>query len=169
MDIATFGAFAAINFAAASSGGIFKPGAWYEGLSKPAWTPPNWAFPLVWSVLFLMNALAGALAWEAAAGGGLSLPFIVYGVSLAVNAAWSFLFFGMKRMDLALVDVVLLWLTVFATMALFAPINPISSLLIAPYLVWVTIAGVLTLRMLQLNASYGAPSGEAGLNGAQGE
>ncbi len=160
MHLATFAAFAAINFMAASSGGIFKPGDWYRDLAKPRWTPPNWAFPLAWSVLFLLNALAGAIAWRAA-GGTMSLPFIVYGLSLAVNAGWSFLFFGMRRMDLALVDVVLLWASILAVMILFAPISPISSLLIAPYLGWVTIAGVLNLRMLQMNPAYGAKGAAA--------
>jgi len=145
-----FLAFLAVNFAAASSGAIFKPGDWYEGLSKPPWTPPNWAFPTVWSVLFLMNTVAGWLIWEAR-GWDAGFAYAVYGTSLVVNAAWSALFFGMKRMDWSLVDVAGLWLSIVAVMAVFAPISPAAAALQIPYLLWVTLAGVLNVRMIQLN------------------
>ncbi|MBI1392841.1 MAG: sensory protein TspO [Alphaproteobacteria bacterium] len=154
MDWSTFGAFALANFIAAASGGLFKPGHWYAQLNRPAWTPPNWAFPVVWSTLFLMNAAAGAIAWTAATAisdGMVALPFIVYGVSLCFNFAWSALFFGLRRMDLALVDVVFLWMTIAAVLVLFAPLSPLAAGLVAPYLAWVTLAGVLNLRMIQLN------------------
>lgn len=143
--------FLAVNFAAASSGAIFKPGAWYETLAKPGWTPPNWAFPIVWTILFLANAVAGYLVWMAAGEAAL-LAMVVYGVSLVINAAWSALFFGAKRMDYALVDVVALWLSIAAIMVLFWPFSPLASLLQAPYLLWVTIAAALNLRVMQLNA-----------------
>lgn len=148
MSWTVFGAFLALNFAAASAGALFKPGAWYVTLDKPSWTPPDWAFPVVWTVLFIMNAVAGALVWQAT---GLGLAIAVYAISLAINWAWSALFFGAKRMDLALIDVTLLWLTIAATMALFWPISPTASLLQAPYLVWVTIAAALNRRVLQMN------------------
>ncbi|MEO1407183.1 MAG: TspO/MBR family protein, partial [Pseudomonadota bacterium] len=136
------------------SGGLFKPGQWYESLNKPSWIPPNWAFPTVWSVLFLLNAVAGALAWEATGVGADSrdlAPFVVYGVSLGLNFLWSALFFGLKRMNLALGEVALLWLSLVAQIAVFAPLSPIAALLGVPYLAWVTIAAFLNLRMIQLN------------------
>ena len=144
------GAFTALNFAAASSGGVFRPGAWYASLTKPAWTPPNLAFPVVWFVIFALNIFAGWLVWQA--GGVHALPALaVYAASLVINAAWSWLFFGRKRMDLALIDVAALWLSIAATMAMFAPISPLAATLLGPYLLWVTIASFLNLRMLQLN------------------
>lgn len=143
-------AFAALNFAAASSGGAFRPGAWYASLAKPGWTPPNWAFPVVWLIIFALNIFAGWLVWRAA--GEAALPALaVYTVSLGVNAAWSWLFFGRRRMDLAMIDVVALWLSIAAVIAMFAPISPLAASLLAPYLLWVTIAGFLNLRMIQLN------------------
>ncbi|MEM7006696.1 MAG: TspO/MBR family protein [Pseudomonadota bacterium] len=160
MSWIVFGVFLAANFVAASSGGIFKPGAWYESLNKPSWIPPNWAFPTVWSVLFLLNTVAGALAWEAAGntvGGREMLPFVVYGVSLGLNFVWSALFFGMKRMDLSLVEVVLLWISLVAQMAVFAPISLPAALLALPYLAWVTTAGVLNFRMIQLKSTAARP------------
>ncbi|MEM6538244.1 MAG: TspO/MBR family protein [Pseudomonadota bacterium] len=161
MNLTVFGAFLVLNFIAASSGGIFKPGVWYASLQKPGWTPPNWAFPIVWSTLFLMNAAAGAIAWEAskaASSGGLSAAFVVYGIGLAINFVWSALFFGMKRMDWALGDVVLLWMAIVAQIAFFAPISPLAALLGLPYLAWVTLAAVLNIRMIQMNNGVAAES-----------
>ncbi|MEL6566989.1 MAG: TspO/MBR family protein [Pseudomonadota bacterium] len=148
MSWTVLGAFLALNFAAASAGALFKPGAWYETLAKPSWTPPNWAFPVVWSVLFIINAVAGALVWQT---GGMGLAIGVYVISLAINFAWSGLFFGARRMDLALIDVSALWLSIAATIVLFWPISPLASLLQVPYLIWVTIAAALNLRVMQMN------------------
>lgn len=153
-SLAVLGLFFAVNVLAASSGAVFKPGDWYEGLRKPSWTPPDWAFPVVWSILFAMIAVAGWLVWEAA-GWGAGLALGVYGVSLVINAAWSGLFFGLKRMDWALVDVIALWLSIVAVMAVFWPISPLAALLHLPYLAWVTLAGVLNLAMLRLNPRAG--------------
>jgi tryptophan-rich sensory protein len=142
--------FAGLNFAAASSGGVFKPGAWYAGLNKPSWTPPNLAFPIVWGLLFALNAWAGWMIWEAI---GTTRPDVLalYIGSLALNAGWSWLFFGRKRMDLALIDVALLWLSLAGIVALFWSIRPAAALPVLPYLLWVTIAALLNLRMIQLN------------------
>ena len=142
--------FVLANLAAASSGAFFRPGEWYAALAKPPWTPPNWAFPVVWSILFVFNAVAGWLVWMAA-GTGAALPLAVYGVSLLINASWSAVFFGARRMGLGFVVVITLWLSIAAVMALFAPVSPLAAGLIAPYLVWVTIASALNLRVWQLN------------------
>lgn len=142
--------FAGLNLLAASSGAVFKPGAWYESLNKPTWTPPNWAFPVVWSILFVLNAAAGWIVWES-----VSPPawpaLAIYGVSLILNAVWSALFFGARRMRAALIEVVFLWVSLAAVIAAFAPINPAAAWMVAPYLVWVTVAAFLNLRMIQLN------------------
>lgn len=142
--------FVGLNFVAASSGSLFKPGAWYANLNKPSWTPPNIAFPIVWGLLFAVNAWAGWLVWETV-GTQSPLAFGLYVVSLALNAGWSFLFFGRRRMDLALVDVALLWLSLVAIIAVFWGLRPFAALLLIPYVIWVTIASALNLRMLQLN------------------
>ena len=142
--------FAGLNFVAASSGGMFKPGSWYASLNKPSWTPPNWAFPVVWGLLFALNAWAGWLIWEVA---GETRPrvFILYILSLILNAAWSWLFFGRRRMDLAMIDVAILWVSLAAIIAVFWMIRPIAALPVVPYLIWVSIAAVLNWRMIQLN------------------
>lgn len=153
MNLASFialGGFLAMNFAASATGAIFRPGDWYAALRKPWWTPPNLAFPIVWSSLFLANAVAGWLVWQTA--GLAALPALVlYVLSLGLNAAWSYLFFGLRRIRWALAEVALLWLSIAAVMLAFWPIRPLATLLIAPYLVWVTIAALLNLRLVQLN------------------
>lgn len=163
MDTASWlslGAFVGVNFAAATSGAVFKPGEWYARLRKPSWVPPNWAFPVVWTTLFLMNAAAGWLVWEAA-GAAARGALAIYGVSLALNAGWSALFFGARRMRWAMVDVVLLWASLAAVIASFAPYSTTAAWLVAPYLAWVTIAGALNLRMVQLNAPTAVAAGRA--------
>ncbi len=139
-----------LNFAAASSGAVFRPGDWYARLAKPPWTPPNWAFPVVWSVLFVMNAVSGWLVWMAA-GPAAAFALSVYVGSLVVNAAWSAAFFGLRRMALGLGVVVGLWISIAGVALLFAAYSPVAAALQLPYLAWVSIASVLNLRVLQLN------------------
>jgi tryptophan-rich sensory protein len=148
--LVALGVFVLANFVAASSGAVFRPGEWYASLAKPPWTPPNWAFPVVWSILFLLNAVAGWLVWLSG-GIGAAGVLALYAASLVTNASWSAVFFGMRRMDLAFVVVVTLWLSIAAIMAAFAPFSAPAAWLQVPYLVWVTIASALNLRVWQLN------------------
>lgn len=147
--------FIGLNFAAALSGAFFSPGAWYEKLEKPSWQPPNWAFPVVWTVLYILNAVAGWIVWEAVgvAGAGF-FALVVYVVSLVLNAGWSALFFGMRRMQLALWEALALWLSVALQIILFYQIVPAAGLILLPYLVWVSIAVWLNRTMLKLNPTY---------------
>ncbi len=140
--------FVIIVLAAASSGAIFKPGAWYDGLRKPRWTPPKWAFPVVWAILYLFIGYAGWLVWSEA---GWTLPVILWGVQMVANAMWSFFFFGLRRMDLALVDVAVLWLSIAAFILVSWPVSPLASLLFVPYLVWVSAAAMLNHSVRSLN------------------
>jgi tryptophan-rich sensory protein len=136
----------------ASTGAIFKPGAWYEALSKPVWTPPDWLFPIAWTILYLMIAVAGWLVWRELGLAAVALGFAFYLLQLALNAAWSWLFFGLKRMDLALIDVAGLWLAIAATMVVFYTVRPIAAWLLAPYLVWVSYAAALNLVIWRMNS-----------------
>lgn len=148
-SLLTLGVFVLLVFAVAMSGAIFKPGPWYQRLEKPSWTPPNWAFPVVWSALYVMIAVAGWRVYEIA--GLVALPFAVYGLQLALNFAWSWLFFGIRRPDLAFVDVVLMALAIAANIALFAPIDAIAAWLLVPYLVWAIIAACLNRSVWRRN------------------
>lgn len=149
-NLVALAVFVLLNLAAASSGAFFRPGVWYAGLAKPFWTPPNFAFPVVWSILFVLNAIAGWLVWTAAGTEAL-WPLGLYGASLLINASWSGVFFGLHRMGLGFVIVVMLWLSLAAVIVSFAQISGVAAGLVAPYLVWVTIASALNLRVWQLN------------------
>lgn len=142
-------AFIVLNFLAASSGAIFKPEAWYDQLKKPSWQPPKWAFPVVWSILYLFNIVAGWLVYKTV--GAITLPLIIYGIGLIFNALWSAIFFGLKRMDWGTYEAALLWLLVALQLVMFWPIDSLAGMLTAPYLVWVTIAFYLSLTVWRLN------------------
>lgn len=153
MDL-SFLVFLGVNFLAASSGGIFRAGPWYEHLAKPRWRPPGYLFGPVWMVLFLMIATSGWLAWSAAGPGEAMVPMTVYGVHLVLNAAWSAVFFGLRRPDLALVEMGVLWVSIVTTMAVFAPLEPLAAWLLVPYLCWVSFAFVLNAAIWRLNRSH---------------
>lgn len=142
--------FLGLNFAAAASGAVFQPGEWYRGLRKPSWNPPDWLFPIAWTALYLMIAVAGWLVWQAA-GVAAGFALGLYLLQLALNATWSWLFFGLKRMGWALVECLALWLAIAATIAAFAPISTTAAWLMVPYFVWVSFAAFLNFTLLRLN------------------
>jgi benzodiazapine receptor len=147
-DWLPLGGFFLACFATACSGAIFTPGQWYEGLKKPWWRPPNWMFGPAWGVLFIMIAFSGWLVWREV---GFGLAMWLYGVQLVLNFLWSAFFFGMKRPDYALYDLMALWMAILACIIVFAPISFWGMALMLPYLAWVTFAGYLNYVMLQLN------------------
>ena len=144
--------FIAVCMVAAMSGAVFKPGPWYRSLAKPSWNPPDWVFPVVWTALYAMMAVAGWLVWRAAGSfAAAAVPLGFFVLQLVLNAGWSAIFFGLRRMDLALVEVVFLWLAIFACIVTFAPFDTSAAWLMAPYLLWVTIAAYLNYTVLRLN------------------
>jgi benzodiazapine receptor len=145
------GGFIAVCFAAASSGAFFKPGEWYEHLAKPWWRPPNWLFAPAWTVFYILIAVSGWLVWRKFGFAGAAFPLGVWGVSLFINATWSACFFGLRRPDIAFVDVILLWLSILATIVVFLPVEKNAALLLLPYLAWATFAGTLNFVIWQMN------------------
>lgn len=140
--------FVALCVATASTGALFQPGAWYETLDKPSWTPPNWSFGVIWTVLYVMIAVAGWLVWREA---GIGAAMVFWGLQLVLNGAWSWLFFGRRRMDLAMVDVIALWLAIAIFIVLAWPISTWAALLFVPYLVWVSLAATLNRSVWRRN------------------
>lgn len=140
--------FIGICFLAALSGAYFRPGTWYENLAKPWWRPPRYLFAPAWTFLYILIAISGWLIWQKA---GFSAPLEVYFASLVFNAAWSAFFFGLRRPDLAFIDVVLLWISIGATMAVFYPVEKLAAYLLLPYLGWVGFASALNFSIWQLN------------------
>jgi len=140
----------------AGAGGAVTAGAvrtWYPRLRKPSWNPPSWLFGPVWSVLYLLMAIAAWLVWRARDAGDVTIALGLFGVQLALNLSWSVLFFGLRRPAWALAEIVLLWLSIAATVAAFWDRDPIAGALLLPYLAWVAFAGVLNGAIFRLNAS----------------
>jgi tryptophan-rich sensory protein len=144
--------FLVVAFVPAAVGRLFGPGSWYASIAKPAWTPPGWVFGPVWTVLYALIGIAGWLAWEASAGKPRLLPFAVFAAQLVLNGLWSWLFFGLRRPDLALVDIVLMLALIGANLALFARLRGVAGALLVPYLLWVAFATALNAAIWRLNA-----------------
>lgn len=141
-------AFVGLTAGAAAFGAQFRPGAWYAALAKPTWTPPNWVFAPVWTTLYVMIAVAGWLAWRES---GSRTTIIIWAVGLALNAAWSYLFFGQQQIFAALIDIVALWLMIAAFIGAAWPLNRLASLLFVPYLAWVSLATALNWTIYRMN------------------
>jgi len=144
----------AVLFLGILSGVLSNSGAddpWFAALRKPALYPPPATFGLVWSVLYIMIGLALAVVLSAAGARGRRLAVTMFAIQLALNLAWSPLFFGLHQMTWALVDILLLDVAVIATIVLFARIRPGAAWLLAPYLVWVLFATYLNFAFLQAN------------------
>lgn len=142
-----------IALAAAGLGALATDiGPWYRALRKPSWQPPDWLFGPVWTVIFGLIAWSGAMAWQAATPDqrlwAVALPFAV---NLLLNVAWSFLFFRMRRTRLALGEVVALWLSILWLIVSLWGVSQTAALLLVPYLVWVSFAGVLNRTIVRLN------------------
>ncbi|MBB3978169.1 tryptophan-rich sensory protein [Rhizobium azooxidifex] len=143
--------FALAAFAAGFTGAVFRPGEWYKRLDKPAWRPPDQLFAPVWTLLYAMIALSGWLVWRAGELSDAALPLTVYTLQLILNAAWSPIFFGLHRVDLAFFEIILLWLSIAATIVLFYPISPGAAVLLLPYLAWVSFASALNFAIWRRN------------------
>jgi tryptophan-rich sensory protein len=124
-------------------------GVWYDGLVKPSFQPPKWLFGPVWTLLYILMAVAAWLVWKQA--GLWNTTMALFALQLALNFAWSFIFFSAHRIGLALVDIVLLWLMLAGTIAAFAPIDARAAWLLFPYLAWVSFAAVLNASIWRLN------------------
>jgi len=127
-------------------------GDWYPSLDKPFFTPPNWLFGPVWTVLYLMMGVAlWLVVREGLAPGKLKLAAILFGVQLALNLAWSPVFFGARSAAGGLVVILVLWAAIVATVVAFARVRPLAAWLLAPYLVWVSYATALNGAIVALN------------------
>ncbi len=143
--------FLIIAFLPAAVGGLFDPGEWYGALVKPRWTPPAWVFAPVWMVLYMLIGIAGSIAWSQAGAGRRVKPFAVYAAQLLANGLWSYLFFGLHRTGVALLDLAVLWVLVLLNLLVFLPIARTAALLLSPYLLWVTFAAALNYEIYALN------------------
>ncbi len=137
--------------AIASLGAIAPPGVWYEGLEKPWFNPPAWVFGPAWTVLYLMIAVATWLLWRAPASPARTRALRLNAVQLALNAAWTPLFFGLKLPGVAFVEILVMWAFIVATIWAARPVSPTAAALLAPYLAWVSFAATLNGCLWWLN------------------
>lgn len=148
MNWPLFTIFLLTCFAAGSTGGLFPPGPWYRDMKKPSWTPPNWLFPVAWSVLYVCMAVAAS---RVAMLPGNGLVMALWGLQIALNTLWTPVFFGLRRIRLGMAVLTGLWLAVAACMLSMLELDVIAGVLFLPYLVWVTVAGALNASVWQLN------------------
>src|SRR5918997_3439899 len=132
-------AFVAACFGAALVGSTFTTPSvpeWYGSLVKPSFTPPNWLFGPVWSMLYLGMAIAGCLVWRRQRESFVTLPLALFGGQLVLNVLWSILFFGLQAPGTALVEIIVLWAAILATLLSFWRVSKGAGWLLGPYLAW---------------------------------
>jgi benzodiazapine receptor len=142
-------------FAAAGFGSIFTSKAipdWYRGLKKPPYTPPNWVFGPVWTVLYILMAVSVFLVWQKGlAAPGVTTAFTLFWIQLAANAIWSYVFFARRSVIGGIINIIILWLLILATVITSFPVSTIAGILLLPYILWVSIAMYLNIGIWVLN------------------
>lgn len=126
---------------------------WYATLNRPSFAPPNWVFGPVWTTLYVLMGISLFLVWKQPKSKERDRAVIVFFVQLALNFGWSFIFFYFNQIGLALIEVVLLWISIVAMLVLFYKIKPLAAFINIPYWLWVTFATVLTAAYFLLNRS----------------
>ncbi len=130
---------------------------WYGTLAKPGLTPPGWVFGPVWITLFALMGIAAFLVWSSHAKAsedkkkGITVALLLFGIQLALNTLWSIIFFGLHSPGAALVEIILLWLAILATIVAFARVVKPAAWLLVPYLLWVSFAAYLNYSIWRLN------------------
>ena len=132
------------------AGSFFNPGEWYAGLQKSSLTPPNIVFPIVWNILFVLMGFAAWRIWSKR-DQGVIFALVFFFLQLGLNIFWSYLFFGIHRPDLALIEIVFLWFVILITLLVFFKIDSLAGALLLPYLAWVSFAIHLNYAFVQLN------------------
>ena len=126
---------------------------WYITLAKPAFTPPNWLFAPVWTALYLMMGYAAWLVWEQKHRKPRVMAALsLFGLQLALNIAWSIVFFGLHSPASGLLVIILLWAAIAWTILRFRPIARNAARLLLPYLAWVSYALTLNYAIWKLNS-----------------
>jgi translocator protein len=124
---------------------------WYRTLARPTIAPPNWVFGPVWTLLYGLMAFAAWRVWLAPPSPARNLALALFLAQLALNLAWTWIFFRKHAVGAALIEVIALWAAIAATMLAFRRVEPGAGWIIAPYLAWVTFASVLNAAFWRLN------------------
>ena len=126
---------------------------WYPTIEKPIFNPPNWVFAPVWTMLFILMGIAAGMVWNKLEPNKelVKKGLLFFTVQLLLNALWSYLFFGLNNILLALIEIILLWLIIYETYYIFKQVDKKAGYLLIPYLGWVGFASVLTGTIYWLN------------------
>jgi tryptophan-rich sensory protein len=158
MDWSFFPIYLGSCAAAAMTGAWFAPDSWYRELAKPRWTPPDWVFPVVWTTVYILIAVAAA---RVAGKPGSAYALALWAMQMPINALWSPVFFGLRRIGQALAVIGALWVSVAACMVALWQVDMIAGLLFLPYLTWLTIAAALNYSIWRTNPVSAAPGSAA--------
>lgn len=135
-------------------GAATEIGPWYFQLQKPSWQPPDWLFGPAWTTLYILTSIAGVKAWRRADEVQRRYFLGALLLNLVLNLLWSLIFFTSQRPDIALLEVVPLWLSILLMVLLVRSYSPQSALLMLPYLGWVAFAAYLNWTIVNLNAPF---------------
>jgi tryptophan-rich sensory protein len=138
-----------------ATAGIFTAGAipdWYSTLNRPVFNPPNWLFGPVWTVLYLVMGVSLFLVWKEQKSSARNRAIFIFSVHLILNFGWSFLFFYFNSIGLALVEIILLLISIVLMLIKFHKVKPIAAYINIPYLLWVTFATILNAAYFILNS-----------------
>jgi benzodiazapine receptor len=125
---------------------------WYPELLKPPWNPPNWLFGPVWTALYILMGVAAWLVWREGPGApGVRGALVLFGVQLLLNLGWSVVFFGLRRIGWALIEIGITWGFILATIIAFYRVRPVAGWLLLPYQLWVSFATLLNGAIWWLN------------------
>jgi tryptophan-rich sensory protein len=143
-----------VCFSAAAIGGFATTSSiegWYAGINKPTWNPPNWIFGPVWSTLYLMMAVSVWLVWKKSGLANAKFALVIFAIQLVLNLLWSLIFFGMQQPGWAFAEVILLWVSIVMTIAVFFRHSKLAAYLLVPYLLWVSFASFLNYTIWSMN------------------
>ncbi|MDA1307081.1 MAG: tryptophan-rich sensory protein [Acidobacteria bacterium] len=125
---------------------------WYRALAKPAWNPPSWVFGPVWTALYALMGIAAWRVWRRGGGAEQGAALRLFLAQLAFNFTWSYVFFRFQQIELAFVEMMVLWVLIGLTIRAFSRVDRTAALLLVPYLVWVTYAATLNAAIVWLNS-----------------
>ena len=134
---------------AAASGALFPTGDWYKRLDKPNWTPPDWAFPIAWTIFYFALAFAGARV-ASLPDNNFALSF--WSLHIALNTLWTPVFFGARNLKAGMVIIVLMWFSTVGLIYHCLVVDQLAGVILLPYLIWVSVASALNWSLLQRNS-----------------
>ena len=153
-DLVGFFTFIILCLAVSGIGGAITASSvdtWYQTLEKPPFNPPDWVFAPVWTAIYILMGIAAWLVWRRGSFQVTGKAFVVFALQLGLNLTWSFLFFGLQLIDLALVEIVILLFTIITNTIIFWRLDRLAGLLFVPYAAWVAFATVLNSSIWLIN------------------